>query len=42
MTIGTAWMFMCFVVFASVGKFDTHDASGTPAQTEGYGLIIFR
>jgi SP family sugar:H+ symporter-like MFS transporter len=34
-------MFMCFMVFASVGKFGAHDASGNPAQTEGYVLIIF-
>jgi SP family sugar:H+ symporter-like MFS transporter len=40
--IGAAWMFMCFVVFASVGEFGGHDASGKPAQTEGYVLIIFR
>ena len=39
LTIGAAWMFMCFVVFTSVGKFG---ARGTPAQTEGYVLIIFR
>jgi len=42
LTIGAAWMFMCFVVFASVGKFGAHDASGTPAQTEGHVLIVFR
>jgi hypothetical protein len=40
-TAGAAWMFMCFMVFASVGKFGKHNASGNPAQTEGYILIIF-
>jgi hypothetical protein len=38
---GAVWMFMCFMVFASVGKFGKQDASGNPAQTEGYVLIIF-
>jgi SP family sugar:H+ symporter-like MFS transporter len=41
LTAGAAWMFMCFMVFASVGKFGKQDASGNPAQTEGYVLIIF-
>jgi MFS transporter, SP family, sugar:H+ symporter len=41
LTAGAAWMFMCFMVFASVGKFSKHDASGNPAQTEGYALIVF-
>jgi len=41
LTIGAAWMFMCFMIFASIGKFGQKDASGNPAKTEGYVMIIF-
>lgn len=34
-------MFMCFMVFASVGAFGAKDADGNPARTEGYVMIIF-
>ena len=42
LAIGAAWTFVCFVVFAFVGKFSAHDVSRKPAQTEDSILIIFR
>lgn len=41
LTLGAAWMFMCFMVFASVGEFGAKDSAGNPARTEGYVMIIF-
>jgi len=41
LTLGAAWMFMCFMVFASVGEFGKKDSAGNPARTEGYVMIIF-
>ena len=34
-------MLMCFVVYASVGKFGARNASGNPVQTAGYFMTIF-
>ncbi|EXJ86054.1 MFS transporter, SP family, sugar:H+ symporter [Capronia coronata CBS 617.96] len=38
---GAAWMFMCFLIFASLGQFALQNADGTNNQTIGYVLIIF-
>ncbi|KIX94461.1 uncharacterized protein Z520_09847 [Fonsecaea multimorphosa CBS 102226] len=39
--IGAAWMFMCFMIFASLGQFALQDNDGTNNQTIGYVMIIF-
>ncbi|KIV78776.1 hypothetical protein PV11_06386 [Exophiala sideris] len=39
--IGAAWMFMCFVIFASLGQFALKNADGTNNQGVGYAMIIF-
>jgi SP family sugar:H+ symporter-like MFS transporter len=46
LTLGAAWMFMCFMVFASLGYFELEegvDANGQPVynQTIGYVMIVF-
>lgn len=41
LTLGALWMAMCFLVFASVGKFMLHNDDGTTNQTAGYLMIIF-
>ncbi|KAL2420004.1 High-affinity fructose transporter ght6 [Exophiala dermatitidis] len=38
---GAAWMFMCFLVFASLGQFKLKNPDGTHNQTIGYVMIIF-
>ncbi|EXJ85317.1 MFS transporter, SP family, sugar:H+ symporter [Capronia epimyces CBS 606.96] len=39
--IGAAWMFMCFLIFASLGQFALHNGDGSNNQTIGYVMIIF-
>ena len=38
---GAAWMFMCFLVFASCGQFALKNADGSNNQSIGYVMIIF-
>ncbi|KAL6707977.1 hexose transporter hxt5 [Coniothyrium glycines] len=38
---GALWMFMCFLVFASLGHFALGDGTGGNAQGIGYAMITF-
>ncbi|KAJ4308126.1 hexose transporter hxt5 [Neodidymelliopsis sp. IMI 364377] len=38
---GALWMFMCFLVFASLGHFALENADGTSSQGVGYAMIVF-
>lgn len=38
---GALWMFMCFMVFASMGHFMLNNDDGTQNATAGYVMIIF-
>lgn len=38
---GALWMFMCFIVYASVGQFMLENGDGTQNKTAGYIMIIF-
>lgn len=37
---GALWMFMCFLIFASLGQFKLTNADGSKNQSVGYGMII--
>ena len=39
--IGAAWMFMCFMVFASLGYFSLERVDGTNNPTIGAVMIVF-
>lgn len=39
--VGGLWMFMCFLIFASLGHFALTNADGTSNQGIGYAMIIF-
>lgn len=39
--VGGLWMFMCFMVFASLGHFALTNDDGTSNQGIGYAMIIF-
>ncbi|KAK4503377.1 hypothetical protein PRZ48_004292 [Zasmidium cellare] len=39
--IGAAWMFCCFMVFASLGYFALEDENGNNRQSIGYVMIVF-
>jgi len=39
--VGGLWMFVCFLVFASVGHFALTNEDGTTSQGAGYAMIIF-
>lgn len=41
LTIGAAWMFMCYMVFASLGYFALVNADQTNNRTVGYVMIVF-
>jgi MFS transporter, SP family, sugar:H+ symporter len=41
LSIGAAWMFMCYMVFASLGYFALENADGTNSTTIGYVMIVF-
>jgi SP family sugar:H+ symporter-like MFS transporter len=38
---GALWMFMCFLVFASLGHFALENGDGTTSQGVGYAMITF-
>ncbi|OAK96052.1 general substrate transporter [Phaeosphaeriaceae sp. SRC1lsM3a] len=38
---GALWMFMCFLVFASLGHFALPNGDGTTNQGIGYAMIVF-
>ncbi|KAI4615534.1 uncharacterized protein J4E87_008992 [Alternaria ethzedia] len=38
---GGLWMFMCFLVFASLGHFALDNGDGTTSQPVGYAMITF-
>jgi SP family sugar:H+ symporter-like MFS transporter len=38
---GALWMFMCFLVFASLGHFALDNGDGTTSQGVGYAMITF-
>jgi MFS family permease len=38
---GALWMFMCFLVFASLGHFALDDGNGNSNQGVGYAMITF-
>lgn len=38
---GALWMFMCFLVFASLGHFALENSDGTQSQGVGYAMIVF-
>jgi SP family sugar:H+ symporter-like MFS transporter len=38
---GGLWMFMCFLVFASLGHFALPNDDGTSSQGVGYAMIVF-
>ncbi|KAF1939779.1 general substrate transporter [Clathrospora elynae] len=38
---GALWMFMCFLVFASLGHFALGNGDGTSSQGVGYAMITF-
>jgi SP family sugar:H+ symporter-like MFS transporter len=38
---GALWMFMCFLVFASLGHFALPNGDGTTSQGVGYAMIVF-
>jgi len=39
--IGAGWMFVCFLIFASLGQFALKNADGSNNQSIGYAMIIF-
>jgi SP family sugar:H+ symporter-like MFS transporter len=39
--LGAAWMFMCFMVFASLGYFALEDENGNNRVSIGYVMIVF-
>ncbi|EME78315.1 uncharacterized protein MYCFIDRAFT_36929 [Pseudocercospora fijiensis CIRAD86] len=41
LTLGAAWMFMCYLVFASLGYFALEDENGNNRQSIGYVMIVF-
>ncbi|KAK5071474.1 hexose transporter hxt5 [Lithohypha guttulata] len=41
LTIGAAWMFMCYMVFASLGYAALENPDGTNDQTVGMVMIVF-
>ena len=41
LTIGAGWMFMCFMVFASLGYFALEDEAGNNRSSIGYVMIVF-
>jgi MFS transporter, SP family, sugar:H+ symporter len=38
---GSIWMFICFMVFASIGHFSLHQDSPHPSHTAGITMIVF-
>lgn len=38
---GAAWMFVCFLIFASLGQFSLENGDGSNNQTIGYVMIVF-
>jgi SP family sugar:H+ symporter-like MFS transporter len=38
---GALWMFMCFLIFASLGHFALPNDDGTSNQGIGYAMIVF-
>lgn len=41
LALGAAWMFMCYMVFASLGHFALVDAQGNNNRTIGLVMIVF-
>lgn len=41
LTLGAAWMFCCYMVFASLGYFALENGDGTNNTTIGYVMIVF-
>lgn len=41
LTLGASWMFMCYMVFASLGYFALEDENGNNRQSIGYVMIVF-
>lgn len=41
LTLGAGWMFMCYMVFASLGYFALENPDGSNDQTIGYVMIVF-
>ncbi|KAI5362949.1 Putative major facilitator, sugar transporter, major facilitator superfamily [Septoria linicola] len=41
LSLGAAWMFMCFMVFASLGYFALEDENGNNRSSIGYVMIVF-
>ncbi|KAK4612339.1 High-affinity fructose transporter ght6 [Fulvia fulva] len=41
LTLGAAWMFMCFMVFASMGYFELEAPDGSNRTSIGYVMIVF-
>lgn len=39
--IGAGWMFVCFLIFASLGQFSLENDDGSNNQTIGYVMIVF-
>ncbi|KXS93531.1 hypothetical protein AC578_943 [Pseudocercospora eumusae] len=41
LTLGASWMFMCYMVFASLGYFALENENGNNRQSIGYVMIVF-
>lgn len=41
LSLGALWMFICYMVFASLGYFSLENADGTNSSTIGYVMIVF-